>query len=160
MYIRQLKQYLRANDKSIEEPTAGQGALLDLARACQREGILRLERDRRGQMRVFPGPALTEGATPVISDPTMDDGRSTVDDRRMPMDDDSAELPADSTAVLLGFPGSVAIAQPMAEEVNGNVMTDHVEPAAAPRARRARKPSASAAGTRKRAARKSATHKH
>src|SRR5205085_1209624 len=62
MYIRQLKQYLRANDKTLEEQTAGQGALLDLMRACQREGILRLERDRRGQMRVFPGSGLSTGA--------------------------------------------------------------------------------------------------
>ena len=58
MYIRQLKQFLRANDKSLEEQTAGQGTLLDLMRACQREGLFRLERDRRGQTRVFPGPAL------------------------------------------------------------------------------------------------------
>jgi hypothetical protein len=28
---------------------------MDFLRACQREGVLRLERDRRGALRVFPG---------------------------------------------------------------------------------------------------------
>jgi uncharacterized LabA/DUF88 family protein len=70
MYIRQFKQFLRANDKSFEEQTAGQGALLDLIRACQREGTLRLERDRRGQMRVFPGAALQQQAAPAVDTPT------------------------------------------------------------------------------------------
>ena len=86
MYIRQLKQYLRAADKGLEEQTAGQGALLDLVRACQREGILRLERDRRGQMRVFPGAALTQAApsfsaTPV-EEPIEADGGCRGTDRR------------------------------------------------------------------------------
>src|SRR6266511_4209324 len=40
MYIRQFKQFLRTNDKSLEEQAAGQGTLLDWIRACQREGIL------------------------------------------------------------------------------------------------------------------------
>ncbi len=69
MYIRQFKQFLRANDRLLEQQTAGQGALLDLLRACQREGTLRLERDRRGQMRVFPGHALQQPspATDAVS---------------------------------------------------------------------------------------------
>jgi uncharacterized LabA/DUF88 family protein len=58
MYIRQFKHFLRTNAKGLDEQEAGQGTLLDWIRACQREGILRLERDRRGQMRLFPGAAL------------------------------------------------------------------------------------------------------
>jgi uncharacterized LabA/DUF88 family protein len=127
MYIRQLKQYLRANDKGLEEQTAGQGALLDLARACQREGILRLERDRRGQMRVFPGAALTQPVPSFSATPV--------------------EEPIEPV------PDFVA---PIAEEVNGNVLDfreDALALAAVPgRAKRVRKPAA--AGTRKRAPRK------
>jgi uncharacterized LabA/DUF88 family protein len=79
MYIRQFKQFLRANDKSLEEQAVGQGTLLDWIRACQREGILRLERDRRGQMRVFPGPALQRPS--AASTAAADLAPATLDDQ-------------------------------------------------------------------------------
>jgi len=131
MYIRQLKQYLRANDKGLEEQTAGQGALLDLMRACQREGILRLERDRRGQMRVFPGPALAATAVPAAVMPDIS-----------PVAEESIE--------------PVPVLEATIEEVNGNVASLEEHPAAAApgRARRTRKPAAT--GARKRAPRKPA----
>jgi nitrate reductase beta subunit len=77
MYVRQFKQFLRANDKSLEEQGNGHGTVLDWIRACQRAGILRLERDRRGQMRVFPGAALhqTSGVVPPTQ-PTVDEALS------------------------------------------------------------------------------------
>jgi uncharacterized protein (TIGR00288 family) len=58
MYIRNVKQLLRAADSGFDERRYGFGGLMDLLRACQREGLMRLERDRRGGLRVFPGAAL------------------------------------------------------------------------------------------------------
>jgi uncharacterized LabA/DUF88 family protein len=55
MYIRQLKQFLRNVDASFDERKYGFETLGDLMRACQREGLLRIERDRQGGMRIFPG---------------------------------------------------------------------------------------------------------
>jgi len=55
MYIRQLKQYLRAVDANFDERRFGFETLGDLMRACQRDGLLRIERDRQGGMRIFPG---------------------------------------------------------------------------------------------------------
>ena len=55
MYIRQLKQYLRGVDPSFDERKFGFENLGDLMRACQRDGLLRIERDRQGGMRIFPG---------------------------------------------------------------------------------------------------------
>jgi uncharacterized LabA/DUF88 family protein len=55
MYIRQLKQYLRAADPNFDERRFGFESLGDLMRACQRDGLLRIERDRQGGMRIFPG---------------------------------------------------------------------------------------------------------
>ena len=55
MYIRQLKQYLRAVDGTFDERKYGFETLGDLMRACQRDGMLRIERDRQGGMRIFPG---------------------------------------------------------------------------------------------------------
>ncbi|HEY7500183.1 MAG TPA: NYN domain-containing protein [Vicinamibacterales bacterium] len=59
MYIRQLKQYLRNVDPTFDERKFGFENLGDLMRACQRDGLLRIERDRQGGMRIFPGNLAT-----------------------------------------------------------------------------------------------------
>jgi uncharacterized LabA/DUF88 family protein len=55
MYIRQAKQFLRNVDTSFDERKYGFASLVDLLRACQREGLFRIERDRQGVMRIFAG---------------------------------------------------------------------------------------------------------
>jgi len=73
MYIRQLKQYLRAVDPAFDERKYGFETLGDLMRACQRDGMLRIERDRQGGMRIFPG-TLTPAAGDSIQVPDDGDG--------------------------------------------------------------------------------------
>ena len=68
MYIRQLKQYLRAVDATFDERKYGFETLGDLMRACQRDGVLRIERDRQGGMRIFPGTLTPAGAAVVQDD--------------------------------------------------------------------------------------------
>ena len=58
MYVRQLKQYIRGVDAAFDERKWGFATVMEFLRVCQREGLFRLERDRRGQIRVFPGTAL------------------------------------------------------------------------------------------------------
>ncbi len=60
MYLRNVKQILRAADEGFDERRYGFNGLMDLLKACQRDGIVRLERDRRGGLRVFQGPGLQE----------------------------------------------------------------------------------------------------
>jgi uncharacterized LabA/DUF88 family protein len=72
MYIRQLKQYLRAVDPAFDERKYGFETLGDLMRACQRDGMLRIERDRQGGMRIFPG-TLTPAAGDVVPMPDVQD---------------------------------------------------------------------------------------
>ena len=55
MYVRQAKQFMRAVDPQFDERTYGFGTLQDLLRACQRDGLFRIERDRQGVIRLFPG---------------------------------------------------------------------------------------------------------
>ena len=64
MYLRNVKQLLRASEGGFDERRYGFGGLVDLVRACQREGLVRLERDRRGGLRVFPGPTLQRPMPP------------------------------------------------------------------------------------------------
>jgi uncharacterized protein (TIGR00288 family) len=58
MYIRNVKQILRSAEPGFDEHKFGFNSIVDLLRACQREGLLRLERDRQGVLRVFAGPSL------------------------------------------------------------------------------------------------------
>ena len=55
MYLRQMKQFIRAARPDFDERRYG--SLPDLLRACQKDGLLRLERDRQGGLRAFAGTA-------------------------------------------------------------------------------------------------------
>ena len=89
MYVRQIRQYLRNADEAFDERKLGFGGIVDFLRACQREGLLRLERDRQGVMRVFPGasfPKQAAAASPddqastpgVATEPSFDGGEPVV----------------------------------------------------------------------------------
>jgi uncharacterized LabA/DUF88 family protein len=72
MYLRNFKQLLRAAEGGFDERRYGFMGLVDLLRACQREGLVRLERDRHGGLRMFKGPALQQtGRSPAI-DPSQE----------------------------------------------------------------------------------------
>jgi uncharacterized LabA/DUF88 family protein len=58
MYVRNIKQLMRAAESGFDERRYGFGGILDLLRGGQRDGLLRLERDRQGVLRVFPGNAF------------------------------------------------------------------------------------------------------
>jgi len=58
MYVRQVKQFLRNVDSTFDERKFGFHGLNDLLRACQREGLFRVERDRQGVLRFFQGNVM------------------------------------------------------------------------------------------------------
>lgn len=62
LYLRNVKQLLRTEQPSFDEQNYGFASLVDLLRAGQNLNLLRLQRDRRGALRVFipgPPPAVT-----------------------------------------------------------------------------------------------------
>jgi uncharacterized LabA/DUF88 family protein len=72
MYVRQVKQFLRANDEGFDERKFGFGSIVDVLRAAQREALFRLERDRQGVLRVFPGANLLHRPQAPPSDAELD----------------------------------------------------------------------------------------
>ena len=62
MYIRQMRQFFRNADDTFDERKLGFPGIVDFLRACQREGLLRLDRDRQGVLRVFPGQSFARTA--------------------------------------------------------------------------------------------------
>jgi uncharacterized LabA/DUF88 family protein len=68
LYLRQVKQVLRSADERFDERKYGFSGLVDALRNAQREGVFRLDRDRQGVLRVYPGPVL-ERAGPDAQQP-------------------------------------------------------------------------------------------
>ena len=116
MYVRNAKQIIRAADATFDERRFGFGGIMDLLRACQRDGLIRMERDRRGGLRVFPGASLTRaGSTASVShaDLPQDEqiidtapGEPTYETPLIPVEAepiiDVEPQPVDTTAELLG----------------------------------------------------------
>ena len=117
MYVRNVKQIIRAADASFDERRYGFGGLMDLLRACQRDSLIRMERDRRGGLRVFPGAALQRGIGATTAEPQSDvaqdeqiidtaPGEPTYETPLIPVEAepiiDIDAQPVDTTAELLG----------------------------------------------------------
>ena len=62
MYPRQFKQFLKNAQPDFDERRYG--SINDLMRACQKDGLVRLERDRQGGLRVFANNAATRSSVP------------------------------------------------------------------------------------------------
>jgi hypothetical protein len=77
MYVRQAKQYLRNAIDGFDEKHYGFASLVDLLRAAGKEGILRVERDRQGAVRIFAGPKLAGGPV-TVEEPIVDAGVEAV----------------------------------------------------------------------------------
>ena len=130
MYVRNVKQLLRAyrgdgnagangdgapggsvgsaGPGGFDERQYGFGGLMDLLRACQKEGLLRVERDRRGGLRVFPGQALQRTDLPQVQipgEPAELQAVTTEPTERMETEiehEETERIPIDTTAELLG----------------------------------------------------------
>jgi uncharacterized LabA/DUF88 family protein len=167
MYLRNVKQILRAADGGFDERRYGFGGLMDLLKACQRAGFVRIERDRRGGLRVFQGLALvgTGGGTAArpmhVTLPQPDVENEIIDVAPIEMQvgeridtDDGQEsaltsrepIPIDTTAELLGRAKPrkprVRAARPAAAALAPRSRTAAKKPAAR-RSTRARKPASS-----------------
>jgi hypothetical protein len=99
MYVRQAKQFLRNAIENFDERKYGFASVVDLLRAAGKEGVLRIERDRQGAVRVFPGQNLVPKA-PVFD---VESEVETAD--------------AEAANVTVEEPGVVDVdAEPVAEE--------------------------------------------
>ena len=150
MYVRQLKQYLRGIDEGFDERKLGFTGLLEFLRACQREGVVRLERDRKGVLRVFPGTNLLRESSPVgtVSQPPIGEvSEQPVDVNEDPHADLQSEFQPTGVATAGANGDTNAAEMAMAETTpkaleqdQPDALESEQEPAARPtRARRPRK---------------------
>ena len=121
MYVRQAKQYLRGAIEGFDERKYGFASVVDLLRAAAKEGVLRIERDRQGAVRIFPGANL--GGRPAT---TVVEG---VETRTEAAEDTPIEAVAEPIAP------DVVIAEPVDESPIVDVEpveAGHAEPVMAP----------------------------
>jgi uncharacterized LabA/DUF88 family protein len=78
IYLRQVRQAMRSADGRFDERQAGFRGLLDLLHQAQREGWLRLHRDRKGIWRIFstspeavPAPVAPEAVLEAVPEPEV-----------------------------------------------------------------------------------------
>jgi uncharacterized protein (TIGR00288 family) len=73
LYVRQAKQHLRTAIDGFDERKYGFASVVDLLRAAGKEGVVRIERDRQGAIRVFPGGNIApKPAMPVDEQENFD----------------------------------------------------------------------------------------
>ena len=158
MYLRNVKQILRQHRGApgsidaggFDERQYGFGGLMDLLKACQREGLVRIERDRRGGLRVFQGTALQKAHVPLqplevaeapgrvsIGSMSITPGEVVVTPEPLESEQPEGEpIPIDTTAELLGR------AKPKRAAGRGRTRLERPAPTAAPRKTAAKKPPA------------------
>jgi uncharacterized LabA/DUF88 family protein len=62
MYLRTFKQFLRSLQPPFDERQYGLSSTYDLVRQAQKEGLLRVERNRQGILRIFPADRYPQPA--------------------------------------------------------------------------------------------------
>ncbi len=156
LYMRHIRQALRAVDRNFDERRAGFRGILDLLHQAQREGWLRLQRDRKGVWRIFPisptAPTPAEPAAVAAPGSEAETAASTdfwesdeIVTTPLPATQLTEEPPLE--AVAEGVPPRAGAAPseavPPVIEESAPVESVQVEPAAGPEGpRRGRKPRA------------------
>jgi uncharacterized protein (TIGR00288 family) len=119
LYVRQAKQFLRAAVDGFDERKYGFASVVDLLRAAGKEGVLRLERDRQGAVRIFPGVNLAMKPAPPLVDSEADgDETDTVE-----------AVEAEAATTLTGIVDAEPVSEPPI--VDGETLEAHVEAATA-----------------------------
>jgi uncharacterized LabA/DUF88 family protein len=75
MYLRNVKQFIKNASPTFDEHKYGFHSFLEAVRSAQRAGLLRLERNRQGILRVFPGNQISQAPRPAV--PPMEDVEET-----------------------------------------------------------------------------------
>src|SRR5438093_7756317 len=75
MYLRNVKQFIKNSSPTFDEHRYGFHSFLEAMRSAQRAGLFRLERNRQGSLRVFPGNLISQmqrpGGGPRIEEQTV-----------------------------------------------------------------------------------------
>src|SRR5262245_35699736 len=84
MYLRNVKQFIKNASPTFDEQRYGFHSFLEAVRSAQRAGLFRLERNRQGILRVFPGSQISQAARPpipVIDEPVVSEQPMVIEEQ-------------------------------------------------------------------------------
>ncbi len=138
LYLRQVKQFLRGADETFDERKYGFSGMVEALRYAQREGLFRLDRDRQGVLRVYPGPLLQRQPAADVPPSVGPETEGREDEGAHAAGTASAPQTAGATAPVVTVVEEVGSAPLAAVDVSSGVVeAEVVEPegARAPRRR-------------------------
>jgi len=112
LYLRQVKQIVRAQTPPFDERAYGFASLVDLLRASHKEGAFRVERDRQGVIRVFQAGSAglmapttaTSTDHPSAYEEAGGDARAELAEPEAPISSATVQTPADAPATATKKP--------------------------------------------------------
>jgi uncharacterized LabA/DUF88 family protein len=134
MYLRTFKQFLRSLQPPFDERQYGLTSTYDLARQAHRDGLLRVERNRQGILRIFPGerfPRIAQDQPEEPSEePTPIETAETEDETAMPR----MVVPVREAEPILKLEPTASVEEPLPEVTpspleSGQVPEAALEPA-------------------------------
>ncbi len=150
MYLRTFKQMLRSLQPPFDERQYGLSSTYDLARQMGRDGLLRVERNRQGILRIFPGERFPKVSQEHPADyvPQAEGPESEFalphPESPVPVDEVEPDVPAEvvSTVTDLIPQPEDSIAAPPEEEPAAQAEVPDAEEAPKPKTRSRRKAAA------------------
>ncbi len=120
LYLRNVKQIIRQTSPSFDERAYGFANLVDLLRAAHKDGLVRVDRDRQGVIRVFQGSLAEPQPAADVTAPAQDEEPVTVDSPEV------VEVPVLGEAAVVETQAEAAgnETEPIDVEINGNVSTE------------------------------------
>ncbi|MEJ2245605.1 MAG: NYN domain-containing protein [Acidobacteriota bacterium] len=76
LYLRTFKQFLRTLQPTFDEHQFGITSTYDLVRQAQKDGLLRVERNRQGILRIYPGELFPRETTETVPEEPVQDGKA------------------------------------------------------------------------------------
>ena len=157
LYLRQAKAVLRAGDETFDERRYGFNGLVEALRFGQKEGLFRLDRDRQGVLRVYPGQQLQRLAEGLPREDSAGTAPSAAPADLIEAAEASAPAPAaDTTDVIDAEVLDAAPEGQAAGEASAKPKKRGAAKKSAGAAKKAAKPRAAKAAAPKKRARKSA----
>ena len=131
MYLRNVKQYIKNAAPTFDERRYGFLSFLEVMRAGQRSGLFRLERNRQGILRIFPGNQFPAQAPPM---PDVEDEIRAMTESATAAETEIPVLEAETIIEAVPVPAMPQLADDTHEagDVNGNVAGEVIRSRRAP----------------------------
>jgi uncharacterized LabA/DUF88 family protein len=149
MYLRSFKQFIRSLQPPYDERQYGFSSIYELVRQAQKEGMLRVERNRQGVLRIFPTERFPQAVQPQFIQETAAAEPIEPETETMPVEPE-ALLPETYLQQELPVPEPIVEILPVQAVVESEIQTapailETPEPLPQKQARRKRKTSSAPA---------------